>query len=149
MQVDNFVFRDIEASRINLVSYDFSPNQFKKELEINADGLRYKDITVDTLSLKIGGGFYSILLSNDDGLLKLNGQINQDKKGAIDDLYLKYREIETSNDRPITFDLNKPELGNFRLFFIDGLLEGNIKEGKIAPVPHDLCNHSLTNKCGY
>ncbi len=138
LQIKNFAYNDIRASHIELTSELFSFEELKNKLEIKARKLHYKNLVGDTLEFLIDNGRYSIAAWYDNGIFKSTGKLDQDKKGTIDSLYLIYRDIVTSNDGPIVFDLKKLEIGDFRLFFIDGYLEGNLNERRFTLTQGDL-----------
>ncbi len=137
LQIEDLVFRDAKADRFDIVSSEFSPDELGA-LNISAVKLRYGTIISDTLALTVMDNSFAVSILNQDGLLRLNGRIDQDKTGIIDTLIFRYHQIETSNDGPIVFDLKKPEIGDFRLFFINGILEANISERRFLLRSGDL-----------
>uniref|UniRef100_A0A7C4TC89 Translocation and assembly module TamB C-terminal domain-containing protein n=1 Tax=candidate division WOR-3 bacterium TaxID=2052148 RepID=A0A7C4TC89_UNCW3 len=135
----NANLRAYELSFYNFVAQEifFSVDRFifKKELEnlkLNLSALSYKNLLLDSASISIRKGEFSLGMKRKENDLKISGVIKPSGIGLVESLNFNRKDFVIKNTAPIDFDIFNKKMGDFSFLFAGGILNGSFAPLRIT-----------------
>ena len=135
----DLIVGDLGAEKIAITGKEFQYPNRTGQLEIHLKNPFFENYRIDTIAIFSNDSMISIDARKENNEINISAIMTAQLNGRINELFLLYNTVETSNQEPIMFDIAKRKLGEVDLNFIDGRLrakldplEFNLSQGQAA-----------------
>ncbi len=124
--VSDFQIADVNVRQLHIQSEDYRVSDNSGHLYLALQNCAYKNRTIEEVKLDFENREVSIKATDESDTLLIFGVFENDWKGTISHLHLRYNGAEIKNISPITFDLWNKKLDTIQLSCIGGILTGTL-----------------------
>ncbi|UCC11359.1 MAG: translocation/assembly module TamB domain-containing protein [candidate division WOR-3 bacterium] len=126
LMCDSLIWQDIAIPYLSLSCDSFMIGHFSKRASVYMEHPSYKGITVGQLKATLDDVNFTLSAVQEENSLETHGTLAPDLTGSVLSLELLYNGTVTTNNTPLTFDINRREIGAFDLSSLGGILAGTI-----------------------